>query len=132
MGTGTVDTRNTAPGTVLVDATGRTLYMFEADTANTSTCTGDCAVVWPPLPAPAPPTAGGNAKANLLGTTVRPDGITQVTYNSHPLYLFQGDQQPGNTNGQGLNQFGALWYVLDANGNAIITGGSGGGGGGGY
>jgi predicted lipoprotein with Yx(FWY)xxD motif len=106
-------------GTILVNGNGRTLYLFEADTSNTSTCQGACSVVWPPLLTAGAPTAGGSAKSNLLGTTKRPNGVKQVTYNGHPVYMYAGDRNPGETNGQGLNQFGALWYVLDANGNKV-------------
>jgi predicted lipoprotein with Yx(FWY)xxD motif len=45
-----------------------------------------------------------------------------VTYNGHPLYYYAGDQKPGDIKGQGLNQFGAAWYVLGANGNKIDNG----------
>jgi hypothetical protein len=44
-----------------------------------------------------------------------------VTYNGHPLYYYVGDRQAGSTAGQGLNQFGALWYVLSPSGNAVTS-----------
>jgi predicted lipoprotein with Yx(FWY)xxD motif len=59
--------------------------------------------------------------AALLGTSVRGDGATQVTYRSHPLYYYAGDDRPGDAAGQGLNQFGAKWYVLAPGGNKIDT-----------
>jgi predicted lipoprotein with Yx(FWY)xxD motif len=58
-------------------------------------------------------------KANLLGTTTRSDGTTQVTYNGHPLYYYAGDSKAGDMNGQDISQFGAKWYVLDANGDKV-------------
>jgi predicted lipoprotein with Yx(FWY)xxD motif len=45
----------------------------------------------------------------LLGTTVRGDGATQVTYHGHPLYYYTGDKRPGDAAAQGLTQFGATW-----------------------
>jgi predicted lipoprotein with Yx(FWY)xxD motif len=30
----------------------------------------------------------------------------QVKYAGHPLYYFTGDQKPGDTTGQGLQNFG--------------------------
>ncbi|WP_328549510.1 MULTISPECIES: COG4315 family predicted lipoprotein [unclassified Streptomyces] len=106
-------------GTILVDAKGRTLYLFEADKSTQSTCNGSCAAAWPPLLTSGSPTAGGSAKSGLLGTTKRSDGKSQVTYHGHPLYGYAGDSKPGDTNGQDLNQFGAAWYVLDVSGQKV-------------
>ncbi|MEV1083736.1 hypothetical protein AB0I98_36925 [Streptomyces sp. NPDC050211] len=33
------------------------------------------------------------------------------------MYYYRGDEKPGDTTGQGLDQFGAKWYVLNADGN---------------
>jgi predicted lipoprotein with Yx(FWY)xxD motif len=65
------------------------------------------------------PTAGSGVQASLLGTTKRSDGSTELTYDGHPLYLFEGDSQPGDTNGQGSDAFGAPWYVVSPSGSAI-------------
>ena len=37
-----------------------------------------------------------------------------------PLYLFSGDDAPGETNGQGVN---GKWFVVDTAGNLVQTGG---------
>jgi predicted lipoprotein with Yx(FWY)xxD motif len=108
-------------GTILVDEKGRTVYLFQADKTDKSTCTGACAAAWPPLLTKGKPKAGTGAKSNLLGTSTRSDGTTQVAYNKHPLYFFAGDSKPGQTNGQDLNQFGALWYVLNPAGKQVET-----------
>jgi predicted lipoprotein with Yx(FWY)xxD motif len=65
------------------------------------------------------PKAAGAVKQALLGTTKRKDGTTEVTYAGHPLYLYAGDAAPGQTTGEGLNQFGAKWYVVKADGKKI-------------
>jgi len=124
----TVSVANTGLGNILVDSQGRTLYLFEKDSGTTSTCSGGCATAWPPLRASGKPTAGSGAKASLLGTTPRSDGKPQVTYDGHPLYGYQGDSKAGDTNGQGINGFGALWYVLSPSGNAITAASSSSGG----
>jgi predicted lipoprotein with Yx(FWY)xxD motif len=123
----TVGVASTGLGSILVDSRGRSLYLWLADTGAKSTCTGACAVAWPPLLAPAP-TAGSGAKASLLGTSKRSDGAEQVTYNHHPLYLFKGDTASGQTAGQGSTGFGAPWYVLSPGGHQITTGAVGGSG----
>jgi predicted lipoprotein with Yx(FWY)xxD motif len=113
----TVNVASTGQSQILVDSTGRTLYLFEADSGSTSNCSGACAAAWPPLLATGKPTTGASAQASLVGTTKRSDGTNQVTYNGHPLYRFASDTKPGDTTGQGVNGFGALWYVLSAAGN---------------
>lgn len=119
--TGTVSTRETKLGRVLVDASGRTLYLFEKDKGATSTCNGACASIWPPLTA-GKAKAGTGVTAAELGTTKRSDGKTEITYAGHPLYTYAGDQKPGDVAGQGLDQFGAEWYVLAPDGHKIDNG----------
>ena len=106
-------------GKILVDSRGRTLYLFKKDSGTTSTCTGECAKDWPPLRAKGMPTEGSGAKPSLVGTSMRSDGEPQVTYNGHPLYLFEGDKKPGDTNGEGLTAFGAAWFPLSPAGDEV-------------
>lgn len=120
----TVKTASTPLGTVLVDGSGRTLYLFERDTGTSSTCDGACAQAWPPLETSGAAKAAGQASASRLGTTRRSDGTTEVTYAGHPLYYYAGDGGPGSTNGQNVDAFGAEWYVLAPSGNAITGNGS--------
>jgi predicted lipoprotein with Yx(FWY)xxD motif len=118
-GPSSISTRSTALGQVLVDGNGRTLYLFEADTGNASSCYDGCAAVWPPLTTMGSPIAGAGANQSLLTTTTRKDGSMEVVYNGHPLYYFISDKQAGDTTGQGLSSFGADWYVLSAAGTKI-------------
>jgi len=116
---GTVDVATSGLGQILVDPQGRTLYLFAKDTGTQSECTGACASAWPPLRGTGTPTVGGGADASLVGTTMRSDGGLQVTYGGQPLYLFSGDQNPGDTNGEGLVAYGASWYAVSPAGNQI-------------
>jgi predicted lipoprotein with Yx(FWY)xxD motif len=109
-------------GTILVDRSGRTLYDFVADHGKTSVCYGACAALWPPLFTTGKPLAGNGVKASLLGTTKRSDGKLEVTYAGHPLYYYVADSHRGQTTGQGLNQFGAPWWVLAPSGKEIHRG----------
>jgi predicted lipoprotein with Yx(FWY)xxD motif len=106
-------------GKILVDSKARTLYLFKGDSGAMSACTGECATDWPPLRAASTPTAAGGAKSSLLATTKRPDGAPQVTYHGHPVYLYEGDKKPGDTNGQDVTAFGAAWYALSAAGSQV-------------
>jgi predicted lipoprotein with Yx(FWY)xxD motif len=108
-------------GSILVDSRGRTLYLFNADSATKSACAGACASAWPPLLANGRPTAGAGLSASKLGTIARPGGQRQVTYNGHPLYTFVKDTKPGDTTGQGLVAFGAGWFAVSPAGNQIST-----------
>jgi predicted lipoprotein with Yx(FWY)xxD motif len=125
---GTVDLRSTPLGKVLVSANGHTLYLFKHDKSTKSTCSGKCAVDWPPLlTKSAKPAAGAGIKASLLGTTKRANGALQVTYHGHPLYWFFLDKAAGQTKGQGLSFFGGAWYVMNAQGAAVVKAASSGG-----
>jgi predicted lipoprotein with Yx(FWY)xxD motif len=115
----TVGVANENLGNILVDSQGRTLYLFRSDSGTKSACTSACAIDWPPLRATDKPTVGGGA-ASIVATSARSDGKPQITYNGHPLYLFSGDQKPGDTNGEGVNAFGGLWYALSSAGNQIV------------
>ena len=128
-----VKTRKTSLGTIVVDARGRTLYMFMKDKRNKSACSGACATNWPPLVTSAKPTAGAGAKSSLLGTTKRLDGHLQATYNGHPLYRFLLDGKAGQTKGEGIRAFGGMWYAVSPSGTKVMPSASPGGGyGGGY
>ncbi len=113
---------STKLGRILVDSRGITLYDFPPDKHGTSVCYGACAALWPPLLTTGKPVAGPGVKSSLLGTTRRKDGKLEVTYGGHPLYLFVSDHSPGQTTGQGLNQFGAPWWVISASGKEIHHG----------
>ncbi|MEY9939557.1 putative lipoprotein with Yx(FWY)xxD motif [Streptacidiphilus sp. MAP5-52] len=116
----TVKTASSPLGQILVDGSGRTLYLFKADTGTTSTCNGSCALAWPPQTTTGKPSSSG-VTASLIGTTTRSDHSTQVTYHGHPLYYFSEDTKPGETHGQGVNAFGASWYVVSPSGNPVTS-----------
>jgi len=109
-------------GRILVDSKGITLYDFVKDKRGASSCYGACAALWPPLITKGKPHAGHGVRASLLGTTKRKDGKLEVTYNGHPLYYFVSDRKPGQTTGQGVNQFGGPWWVLSPAGKEIHRG----------
>jgi predicted lipoprotein with Yx(FWY)xxD motif len=114
-----INVRHTSLGETLVDANGRTLYLFEGDKRNVSTLSAAGRAVWPPLTVAATVKTEGAAQAAKLGTTS--GAFKQVTYNGHPLYYYVGDHAPGSTKGQHLKEFGALWFVLAPSGSAITS-----------
>jgi predicted lipoprotein with Yx(FWY)xxD motif len=118
----TVKIASSSLGRILVDSKGITLYDFVKDKGTTSVCYGACAALWPPLLTTGKPVAGPGVRASLLGTTKRKDGKLELTYGGHPLYYFVTDRKPGQTTGQGVNQFGGPWWVLSAAGKEIHRG----------
>jgi predicted lipoprotein with Yx(FWY)xxD motif len=127
----TVGVANSSLGSILVNAQGRTLYLFKADVGAQSACSGACAAAWPPLVANGTPTAGSGVTASKLGTITRSDGNRQVTYGGHPLYLFIKDKKAGDVTGQGVTAFGAAWFALTPSGNQASAPASSSGSGGG-
>jgi predicted lipoprotein with Yx(FWY)xxD motif len=113
--TATVRLGATSLGKVLVAGSGgRTLYLSIQDAKNKSMCTGQCAVVWPPLLTSGKPSAGKGVSAAKLGEIKR-GRSHQVTYAGHPLYTFDSDSAAGQTSGEGDNGF----YVVSPSGKAI-------------
>jgi predicted lipoprotein with Yx(FWY)xxD motif len=108
-------------GTILVDAKGRTLYMFVPDKRKKVTCVATCAAIWPPVKVPkgAKLVARGKAKRAKLGVDADPAGGQVATYNRWPLYTYVGDRGPRQAKGQALNLNGGLWFVLTPMGRIV-------------
>jgi predicted lipoprotein with Yx(FWY)xxD motif len=103
-------------GTFLVGPDGRTLYYFANDvTPGQSACAGDCLKAWPPLlVSEGQPIVAGDGVTGTLATAPQADGSLQATYRGRPLYYWQGDTEPGQTTGQGVND---VWFVADVSGH---------------
>jgi predicted lipoprotein with Yx(FWY)xxD motif len=116
-----VSIKQTSLGKTLVDANGRTLYLFQGDRPNVSTLSPAGQAVWPPFTSSTTPKPLDGAVAAEIGTITGANGTPQIVYNGHPLYYYVGDKSPGQTLGQRLNQFGARWYVLAPSGTAVTS-----------
>lgn len=115
-----IELAETDLGPVIVAADGLTLYMFVPDTDGEPTCTGGCAGTWPPYYVEDAMVADGIELAagdgldpSLLAVVAHPDGGDMLRYGDWPLYYYAGDQAPGDTNGQGVND---VWWVIDGSG----------------
>ena len=116
-----VGTASSKLGRILVDRRGRTLYLFAKDTGPKSSCSGACASNWPPYTAKSKPAVSGGVPASAIKLVKRSDGAKQVTLDGHPLYYFSGDQSAGQMNGQGVDAFGAKWWVLAPSGTQVTA-----------
>jgi predicted lipoprotein with Yx(FWY)xxD motif len=115
MDTSTIKVTGSPVGNILVDGSGRTLYLFTEDGKNTNSmnCDAACTKLWPHMEGK--PHAAAGADAKLIGTT-KGGGKPQVTYAGHPLYYYAKDRAAGDLKGQGIDK---IWYVLDPQGAAI-------------
>jgi predicted lipoprotein with Yx(FWY)xxD motif len=118
-------------GKVVVDGNGRTLYVFDSDTASPSksNCDGECAALWPPAKAGTAAPQLDGVDASLVGTVTRTDGSKQLTLAGSPLYQYAPDTKPGDGKGQGVL---GTWWVVGADGKKITTAAGGDSGNSGY
>ena len=106
---------NRSVGQVLVDASGRTLYVFLRDVrGHASACAGACLATWSALEGSV--RAGDGVDSGLIGSITRGDGTEQATYAGWPLYYFAEDHSPGDLHGQGRQ---GAWFVLSPEGDVI-------------
>ena len=90
--------------------------------AEAAPCTGDCLGAWPPFTTSGDAesvTAGEGVDAALIGTSSLEDGSTIVTYNGWPLYYFVQDSAAGDVNGQEVESFGGVWYLVTPEGTEV-------------
>lgn len=98
---------------VLTNAKGFALYTFAPDTRGTSTCYGNCAAAWPPVPGPV---TAGPGVTGKLGTTKRTGGELQATYDGRPLYTWVADSSPGQAAGNDVDLNGGVWHEVPVSG----------------
>jgi predicted lipoprotein with Yx(FWY)xxD motif len=110
-------TNSTIGQQILVDSSGRTVYLFMPDgSSKTTTVPAAIKANWPPVKSTATPTVGAGLDQSKIAGDVQADGSDQVAYGGYLLYTFAGDKAAGDASGQGL---GGVWYVLSAAGTKI-------------
>jgi len=114
-------------GTVLVDGTGKTVYLLTSGDHTNVPCddASGCTKVWPDLPLPdgtSAAKAGMGVQASLLGTMKLSDGETYPTYGGWLMYEFSKDTGPGEGHGQGIKSFGGTWYAITPAGDPVTAG----------
>jgi predicted lipoprotein with Yx(FWY)xxD motif len=104
---------------IVHNAVGRTMYRFDKDTAkpSKSNCVGACAQTWEPVLVQ----QGGRIFVDgvataRVGILNRGDGTRQVTLGGWPMYYYSGDQNPGDANGEGVDN---TWYAISPTGGKI-------------
>jgi predicted lipoprotein with Yx(FWY)xxD motif len=115
-------------GSVLVNGSGKALYMFLPDHQKTVTCGFVCLRSWPLVfvPSGSKPKVGPGVKAGLVGTIktdVIDSGSEAVTYDRWPLYTYADDIRPYMTSGQGTDLNGGYWYLMQTDGTPLVPAG---------
>jgi predicted lipoprotein with Yx(FWY)xxD motif len=110
-----ITTRSSDFGQILFGPKRQAIYMWESEQSDTPECYGGCAEAWPPVLTDGRPRASGAVDADLLGTTKRKDGSTQVTYGGHPLYYY-AHEGPGEVKCHNVATHGGLWWVVQPDG----------------
>jgi predicted lipoprotein with Yx(FWY)xxD motif len=97
------------------------LYTFSGDGSYTTSCAWNsaCARAWPPAYTSGSPGYTG-VPASGVGVTSLPGGLSQITWNGHPLYLFSHEEliptsNGGGTaagNGNGIHAFGGTFSLV--------------------
>jgi predicted lipoprotein with Yx(FWY)xxD motif len=113
----TIITADSQFGSMLYDASGQAIYLFDAEHGARPECYGECADDWPPVLTTGMPQAKQGVRSGLLGTTRRSEGTTQVTYADHPLYFYahEGRYQVLCHN---IEEYGGTWLVVQPDGDA--------------
>lgn len=105
-------------GPILFDGRGQAIYIWELEKSTKAECYDDCAKAWPPVLTSGSPIASSGINNDLLGTTKRTDGTTQVTYNGHPLYYY-ANEKVGEVKCHNVRTHGGLWWVIQPNGARV-------------
>ena len=130
------------PG-ALVNHSSKTLYVLSVERGAKIKCTAACTPTWPPLLVKSSVTTvslGAGVKGTI-GFVKRSKTMKQVTFNSFPVYTYQGDSAKLQSNGEGITADGGTWtlvkakassagataYAKSASGNTTTTTSGGGG-----
>jgi predicted lipoprotein with Yx(FWY)xxD motif len=102
-------------GPMLYDGTGQPIYLFTAESGERPACYDGCAEDWPPVLTDGEPTGDAGVRRELLGSTQRADGSTQVTYAGHPLY-FYAHEGKYEVLCHDVEEYGGTWLVVQPDG----------------
>jgi predicted lipoprotein with Yx(FWY)xxD motif len=106
----------------LVDNKGRAIYTIENASGGNAKLTGDCVKNYTPVPGRSNAASDDTSvKSSMTGSTTRADGSKQATYNSKPLYYYNGDQTKGDTKGDGVKEDCGTAHLLSPRGTAASS-----------
>jgi predicted lipoprotein with Yx(FWY)xxD motif len=103
---------------VLTTTKGFAVYYYKADTALTSSCTGQCAKEWPPLVVDQGVSVASSVLLPKQLSVQHTANGDQVLYNGHALYTYSQDKQVGMARGYGQDM---EWYLADTTMNNMTS-----------
>jgi predicted lipoprotein with Yx(FWY)xxD motif len=80
-----------------------TVYTYSKDQKRHSSCTGPCALEWPPVLTSAAPAAVAGLPKGSVGVMLRSNGTRQLTYQGKPLYFYSQELFHLDAKGNPLN-----------------------------
>ncbi len=100
----------------LVSHSSRSLYILSSEKGAKLKCNGACLETWIPLEVKTPgkTNAIGAGVKGKIGYVTRSKTMKQVTFNSYPLYTYQGDSGALQSNGEGITADGGTWTLVKA------------------
>lgn len=98
-----------ATGLVVTDYRGMALYGVSGESPANLICVDECTTTWIPLTADGRTGVSDRLDSSRVGSVLRPDGTTQVTYADVPLYRWTGDDSVGVTGGAGV---AGIWFAI--------------------
>jgi predicted lipoprotein with Yx(FWY)xxD motif len=113
-----LSTMNTSLGKVLVDGSGRTVYLLTSDAPHHSNCDASCLAYWPAVTAKTVPHRLPGISAPIATTAVSVGGKT-LTVGRWPVYTFAQDAAPGDVKGEGVKSFGGVWWAISPSGQPV-------------
>lgn len=111
-----IETESTKYGTILENASGRTLYETNGNCTSSA-----CLAVWPPLVATSGSSYGKGVQKKLVGDVVLKGGQHQLTYAGHRLFTFAKDTTAHETIGENVHSPWGTWDVLAASNGKPVT-----------
>ena len=115
-----IKTADSEFGPMLFDRSSQAIYLFAKEKTSKPECYGACAEAWPPVLTEGSPQVRGDARSDLIGTTRRTDGTSQVTYKGHPLY-FYAHEDKFEVLCHNISEYGGLWLVVTPTGDPAPT-----------
>ncbi|MEL6798440.1 MAG: hypothetical protein AAFO80_01075 [Pseudomonadota bacterium] len=114
-------------GRYVTDANGRPVYVFVTDERGgdditpIKSCKQRCQKDWPLVTVADDITVSDDLDP-FLAAVLKWDGLLVGVYNSNALFYFANEDGDATPDGHGIHTYGGWWYLIDPDGEPIVTG----------